>query len=47
MFIGPIKEDPAAICEQFVKMSNLKVLSFKQSIRKFKSTEFDHNSACD
>ena len=28
MFVGPIKEDTAAIMKQFVKMQNLEILSF-------------------
>ena len=47
MFIGPIKEDTAAILKQFVKMQNLEVLSFIWTIQKFKCTEAIHNSVCD
>ena len=47
MFIGPIKEDTAAILKQFVKMQNLEVLSFIWTIRKFKCIELNHNSVCD
>ena len=44
MFIGPIKEDTAAILKQFVKMQNLEVLSVIWTIQKLKCTEFVHNS---
>ena len=47
MFIGPIKEDTAAILKQFVKMQNLEVLSFTWTIQKFKCIELDENSICD
>ena len=47
MFIGPIKEDTAAILKQFVKMQNLEVLSFIWTIQKFKCIEFNNNSVGD
>ena len=47
MFIGPIKEDTAAILKQFVKMQNIEVLSIIWAIPKFKCIEFNHYSLCD
>ena len=47
MFLGPIKQDTAAILKQFVKLQNLEVLSFTWTIRKFMCMELDQNSVCD
>ena len=47
MFLGPIKQDTAAILNQFAKLQNLEVLSFTWTIRKFMCMELDQNSVCD